>query len=72
MFKVVHNPKTGKMETVEYTPSVTPESLAKQRREVRDMIEGNVQFHDDPMAAPKPVEPSEYKPDDDIFSYMGY
>ena len=65
MFKVIQNPKTGKMETVQDIPTVTKESLAELHKEVRDMIEGNTQFHTDPNSPPvvvpeTPAEPDEY------------
>lgn len=61
-FKVVTNPKTGKMETVEVAEKVTKETLAEAHRELKDMLDGNKQFHDDPYT-PKPE--GENKPDDD-------
>lgn len=67
--KVIVNPKTGKMETVDdYTKIPTKEALARQHKELRDMLDGNVQFHNDPFAAPKekPIEP-----DDDEQSIYG-
>ncbi len=48
--KVVVNPKTGKMETITVHDKVTPETLAQSHRELRDMLDGNKQFHDDPFA----------------------
>jgi hypothetical protein len=54
--KVVKNKKTGMMETIE-VPDHDPKALADLHKEVKDMIEGNKQFHDDPYAAPKPQEP---------------
>ena len=59
MFKVVQNPKTGKMETVDVVEKATPESLAELHKEVRDMLDGNTQFHVDPLAKPKPAPPLE-------------
>ena len=65
-FKVIQNPKTGKMETVEVVEKTTPESLAQLHKEVRDMLDGNTQFHVDPMAKPIPVgEVIEAQEDDD-------
>jgi len=57
MFKVIQNPTTGKMETVEVADKATPESLAQLHKEVRDMLDGNIQFHVDPLA--KPVPPAQ-------------
>lgn len=64
MVKVVTNPKTGKMETIEDTSTVTKEDLAKLHKEVRDMLDGNVQFHVDPFT---PVVPDEEPPDEDEY-----
>lgn len=50
--KVVKNKKTGMMETIE-VPDHDPKALADLHKEVKDMIEGNKQFHDDPYAKPK-------------------
>lgn len=53
--KVHVNPTTGRMETTNDAPSVvTAEDVARTRRELREMIAGNVQFHDD---RPKQTEP---------------
>ena len=61
-FKVIQNPKTGKMETVDELTKPTPESLAQQRKELRDMLDGNTQFHVDPLT--KPLEkPASIVPD---------
>lgn len=51
------NPKTGKIETYEINPSGI--DLETSRKEFRDFITGNFQWHDDPYAAPKEklVEP---------------
>lgn len=46
------NPKTGQLETYEVsTPTVL--ELEKSRKELRDMIHGNVQWHVDPLSKPK-------------------
>lgn len=52
------NPKTGMKET--YTKPA-PVDLEKSRKELRDVIHGNHQWHDDPFAAPvvKPEDPDE-------------
>jgi hypothetical protein len=52
VFKVVKN-KDGKFETID-VPESDPHALDKLHKEVRDMIEGNIQFHDDPFKAPTP------------------
>jgi len=61
-FKVIQDPKTGKMKTVDDLPTATPESLAKQHKELRDMLDGNTQFHVDPLAKP-PDKPASVIPD---------
>ena len=58
MQKVIVNPKTGKMETVDVPDGPSPESLARQRKELRDMLDGNIQFHVDPRAAKPAVKPT--------------
>ena len=68
--KVITNPKTGKMETIEVYDKVTKESLAELHKEVRDMLDGNKQFHVDPNAAPK-VVPTTQIPDDGWDGYWG-
>ena len=58
-FKVVTNPVTGKSETVQTAPDEEVKaSLDRSRRELKDMIAGNTQFHDDPNKAP-PEPPTE-------------
>lgn len=48
-FKTVTNPKTGKMETVEVpSDEAIKRKLAQEHKELRDMLDGNTQFHDDP------------------------
>lgn len=42
------------MRTEDRGPQVTPEQLERTRREVRDIVAGNTQFHVDPNAAPAP------------------
>jgi hypothetical protein len=44
--KVIKN-KDGKMETID-VPDTDPHALEKLHKEVRDMLDGNIQFHDDP------------------------
>jgi hypothetical protein len=48
------NPQTGKRETYEAPP---PVDLERSRKELRDFLRGNYQWHDDPNAAPKPKPP---------------
>ena len=48
--KIITNPQTGKSETVD-APDPIP--LDQLRKETRDMIEGNVQFHVDPNTVEK-------------------
>ena len=47
----------GKMRTEDCAPPKGAEELRRLRKELRDMLDGNVQFHDDPRAAPKPAVP---------------
>jgi hypothetical protein len=49
----------GKMETVlaDEGSEYAAEKLARDKRELRDMIAGNVQFFDDPLARPAPPAP---------------
>jgi len=48
--KIVTNPQTGMAETVD-APDPIP--LDQLRKETREMIEGNVQFHVDPNTVEK-------------------
>lgn len=53
-FKIVTNPVTGKSETqTGPNEQVVQQNLEKSRRELRDMIAGNTQFHDDPFKTPE-------------------
>lgn len=54
-FGIRKNPKTGMTETYELPD---PINLERSRKEFRDFIHGNIEWHDDPYAAPaeKPVE----------------
>ncbi len=45
----------GKLRTEDCAPPKGPEELRRLRKELRDMLDGNVQFHDDPRAAPRPA-----------------
>lgn len=56
VLKVITDPKTGRMRTEDVAPPVSQAELERTRREVRDIIAGNVPFHVDPNAAPKPDE----------------
>lgn len=63
-YKTIINPKTGKMETVGHDPDAEAQAtakLARDRRELRDMIAGNVQFYDDPNARPAEAPQSLYE-----------
>lgn len=61
--KFTIDPKTGRMSTDGYdTPAmehvkkdIERDDLAAARRELRDMLSGNTQFHEDPLAKPGPV-----------------
>ena len=55
--RVITDPKTGRMSTEHHQPPVSQEQLKQMRSEVRDIIEGKVQFHIDPFAIPKPPPP---------------
>jgi hypothetical protein len=50
----------GKLETVlaDEGAEYAAEKLARDKRELRDMIAGNVQFFDDPLARPTPPDAS--------------
>ena len=47
--RVTTDPKTGRMQTESYTPPVSQAQLDETRRQVKDMIAGNIQFHVDPF-----------------------
>jgi hypothetical protein len=49
MTQVITN-KDGRMETVKDGPKITPEDLARQRRALRDMLDGNTPSHEDAQA----------------------
>jgi hypothetical protein len=53
------DPKTGKMETYGYAddPADLAKQIAKDRKVLRDMLDGNIQFHEDKNTPPKPPEP---------------
>ncbi len=57
----------GKMQTVN-VPEPDPHALEKLHKEVRDMLDGNIQFHDDPFT-PKPPPPT---PVEDTDEYGGF
>lgn len=57
------DPKTGRMETYDMPP---PADLERTRRELRDMLRGNTQFHTDPNAAPPPAPAPEGPPAIDL------
>jgi len=64
--KVVTN-KDGTMETVPSSDVDAQELLKKTRRELRDMLAGNTQFHEDEFKTPPP-KPEE--PDQTEFPYF--
>ena len=67
MFKTQINPTTGKMETIGGPSSPLPViPLAELRKETRDVIEGNVQFHTDPEWGEKKEEEN----NDDTYNYF--
>lgn len=52
--KVVTNPKTGKMETVQdFSEDIAIRKLRETKKELRDMLDGNVQFHEDKLGPAK-------------------
>ncbi len=53
--KVIVNPATGRMETVDAHTEDAQAKLQRTRRELRDMLEGNTQFHEDEFKAEPPV-----------------
>lgn len=57
--RFVTDPVTGRMRTEEGVSTVIAQAnLERARRECRDVISGNVQFHDDPHAAPVAAVPA--------------
>lgn len=69
--KVIVNPKTGKMETVSDWAygAVSPESVARTRKQLRDMLSGNTPFHEDEFAEKKVVDTEEE--DEDTSGFYG-
>ncbi|HOW46144.1 MAG TPA: hypothetical protein P5305_04000 [Rubrivivax sp.] len=65
------NPKTGMKETYELPP---PVDLARSRKELRDMIHGNTQWHVDPGSPPptQPAQPADSDQDQDWIGVYGY
>lgn len=54
-YKIKTDPVTGKQSTSDDHEAMAAEHRVKQtRRELREMLAGNVQFHEDPRATPKP------------------
>lgn len=72
--KVIVNPKTGAMETVSVSDTAAIEALNKTRKALRDMLDGNVQFHTDTLGPdkPKPTEEEQKELYDDGSSYQGF
>ncbi len=66
--KTIVNPKTGRMETVDDAPgtTVTQADVERTRRELRDMLSGNTQFHQEENTPAVPETPSAdlFDPDD--------
>jgi len=60
MTQVIFNPATGMMETVnEPTKKVTKADVDRTRRELRDMLSGNTQFHQEQREPPLPDIPDD-------------
>lgn len=57
------NSTTGKTETYELP---TPLDIEVSRRQFRDFIQGNYQWHDDPYKAPKAVPMEDLEDDQEI------
>lgn len=49
--------KNGRMRTVDVEPPPSREAIDTLRREVKDIVAGNTQFHDDEFAKPKALPP---------------
>jgi hypothetical protein len=63
--KVIVNPKTGKMETVQDSSEEQAiRKLRETKKELREMLDGNVQFHTDTLGPPNPVVPDEASEND--------
>jgi len=60
--------KDGRMRTENAVPGPSPKAMEELRREVRDIVAGNVPFHTDPNAAPKPADPPD-EPNEYEWSY---
>jgi hypothetical protein len=67
--KVVTN-KDGTMQTVPHT-DLSAEKLKQTRKELRDMLSGNTQFHDDEWATPKEVPILDEQDDDGQIDFFG-
>lgn len=75
--KVIINPKTGKMETVDdfkCSPEFQAETVKQTRKALRDMLDGNTQFHTDTLGPDKPKEeePKKEQQYEDGSSYEGF
>lgn len=63
--------KDGKMETVPSSDVDAQELLKKTRRELRDMLAGNTQFHEDEFKTPeKPKEEERSDYQQSIFDFI--
>jgi len=55
--KVIINPKTGKMETVDHNgDEFMKNKVSRTRKELRDMLDGNTQFHEDKLGPEKDID----------------
>jgi hypothetical protein len=66
------NPDTGMMETYGWQADdgLLAKKIAADRKVLRDMLDGNIQFHDDPNTPPKPQVESPVDPN--VYDYYGY
>ena len=71
-FKVIKS-KDGKYETVSVPdPEDIKKKLAEQHKELRDMLDGNTQFHDDPFKKPPDPPVTDADEQTDIYGYWGH
>jgi hypothetical protein len=63
MYNVVIDPKTGRSRTESAPDKAEIEkNLAEKRKELRDMLDGNIPFHDDPYSTHQEEETNEQTP----------
>lgn len=72
MYRIVTG-KDGRMQTDDADPTAADPTAAaaevkRMRKELRDMLDGNVQFHEDPRAAP--VEQPQAQVDIDFAEFL--